>query len=44
MVKSPYVKTDPSFISTITQVFVLAKILGKFIVNVQIKFNALSTA
>lgn len=42
--EKPYIKTNPSFMPTITQVFVLTKIRGKLVVKVQIRFHAVSSA
>lgn len=36
-------KTNSSFMPTKTKVFVLAKIIGKLALNVQIRFHAMST-
>lgn len=44
MVKNLYIKTNPSFIAIITQVFVLDEIRGKLIIKDQIRFRAISTA
>lgn len=43
-VKNPCLKTNPSFMSVITQIFVLVKVGGKLVVKVPIGFHGISIA